>query len=152
MNKNDYIVKGDINMQLLEVLGEESSININSAEWQFAIKQLHIQMPIDVDKLNYTKCFPCRFTLKGNRSSVKISERNGYFIGSTSGILVVCPATDDLPITLFIDKKGIRVVQSESKLLKAELSVKTNEEMFCFKGPKKVVSEMEREVNKVRFV
>ena len=107
-------------------------------------------MPIDVDKLDYTKCFACRFTLKSGRNTVKISERNGYFIGATSGILIVCPATDDLPITMYVDKKTIRVVQSESKLLKAELSVKTNEEMYCFKGPKKLVADIEKQVNKIR--
>ncbi len=139
-------------MQLLEVLATDNTINLQAPEWQFAIKQMHIQMPVDVDKLNYTKCFPCKFTLKGNRNETKIAEKSGYFIGSSSGILVVCPATDDLPLTLFIDKKLIRVVQSESKFMKAELSVKTNEETFCFKGPKKVVADMEKEVNKVRFV
>ncbi|MBR1393007.1 MAG: hypothetical protein IJ561_04145 [Ruminococcus sp.] len=139
-------------MQLLEVLKTESSINIESQEWQFVLKQLHIQLSVDVDKLDYYRCYPCRFTLKANRNAVKISERNGYFLSAKQGILIVCPSTTDLPVTLFIDKKTIRVVQSESKLLKSEVNVKTNDETFVFRAGKKQCSEIEKEVNKVRLV
>lgn len=138
-------------MQLLEALATDSSINIQSQEWQRLLKQVHIQLPVDVEKLEIYKCLPCRFTLKATRNTVKISERPGYFLSAKQGILVLCPSTTDLPVTLFIDKKAIRVVEHETKLLKAEVNVKTNDEVFSFKGPKKQCGELEKEVNRVRL-
>ena len=134
-----------------EVLISEGSINIESQEWQRVIKQLHIQLPVDVDKFDYYKCYACKFALKGNRNTVKISERPGYFVSAKQGILVICPSTTDLPITIFIDKKTIRVVEHETKLLKAEVNVKTNDDTFAFRSGKKQVAEIEKEVNKVRL-
>ena len=139
-------------MDLLEVLKTESSINTDSAEWQRVLRQLHVQMDVDVESFDYFKCYPCKFTLKANRNSVKISERPGYFISARQGILVVCPSTTDLPVTLFVDKKLIRVVTSESKLLKSELNVKTNEDTYAFRSNKKGIADIEKEVNKIRLV
>ncbi len=139
-------------MDLLEVLKTESSINTDSAEWQRVLRQLHVQMEVDVESFDYFKCYPCKFTLKANRNSVKISERPGYFISARQGILVVCPSTTDLPVTLFVDKKLIRVVTSESKLLKSELNVKTNEDTYAFRSNKKGIADIEKEVNKIRLV
>lgn len=137
-------------MQLQEVLATESSVNISSPEWQRALRQLHIQMPIDVDKLDYSKCIPCKFTLLGGRNDVKISERPGYFISSKSGVLIVCISTTDMPLTIFVDKKQIRVVQHESKFMKSAIIVKTNEDTYSFKAPKKVGEEIDKELNKMR--
>ena len=109
-------------------------------------------MDVDVESFDYFKCYPCKFTLKANRNSVKISERPGYFISARQGILVVCPSTTDLPVTLFVDKKLIRVVTSESKLLKSELNVKTNEDTYAFRSNKKGIADIEKEVNKIRLV
>ena len=139
-------------MTLLEVLATDNSINIDSPEWQRVIRQLHIQMEVDVDKFDYYKCYSCRFTLKANRNATKISERPGYFISAKQGILVICPSTTDLPVTLFVDKKLIRVVTSESKFLKAELNVKTNDDSYCFRSSKKGIADIEKEVNKIRLI
>ena len=139
-------------MQLLEVIATDNSINIDSAEWQRVIRQLHIQMEVDVEKFDYYKCYPCRFSLKANTNSTKISERPGYFISAKQGILVICPSTTDLPVTLFVDKKLIRVVTAESKFLKAELNVKTNEDTYCFRSNKKGIQDLEKEVNKIRLI
>ena len=139
-------------MQFLEVLATDNSININSPEWQRVIRQLHIQLEVDIEKFDYYKCYACRFTLKANRNAVKISERAGYFISAKQGILIICPSTTDLPVTMFVDKKLIRVVTSESKLLKAELNVKTNDDTYSFKSSKKGIAEIEKEVNKIRLI
>ncbi|MBR4555462.1 MAG: hypothetical protein IKO27_07700 [Ruminococcus sp.] len=139
-------------MELLEVLKTDSSINLDSPEWQRVLRQLHIQMTIDVDKLDYYKCLPCKFALKSINGSTKISDRPGFFLSAKQGMLIICPSTTDLPITMFIDKKGIRVVQSEIKLLKSEIDVKTNEDMFVFKSNKKGCQDIEKEVNKVRLL
>ena len=139
-------------MQLLEVLKTEPSINTDSAEWQRVLRQMHVQMTVDVDSFDYYKCYPCRFTLKANRNAVKISERPGYFIRAKQGIIVVCPSTTDLPVTLYIDKKLIRVVTSESKLLKSELNVKTNDDTYAFRSSKKGIADIEKEVNKIRLI
>lgn len=138
-------------MQLLEVLIAEGSINIESQEWQRVIKQLHVQLSLDLDKLEFYKCYACKFTLKGNRNTVKIAERSGFFVSAKQGILILCPSTTDLPLTIFVDKKTIRVVEHDIKLLKAEVNVKTNDEVFCFKSGKKQVAEIEKEINKVRL-
>ena len=138
-------------MQLMEVLISNNTINIESAEWQRVIKQIHIQMTLDIDKLDCYKCLECKFCLKANRSTTKISERSGYFISAKQGLLVICPSTTDLPITMFIDKKQIRVVEHETKFLKGEVNVKTNEDTYCFRGGKKQVAELEKEVNRVRL-
>jgi len=137
-------------MQLIDLLASENSIDLKSQEWERAIRHVHIQMKIDVDKLDYSKCIPCRFTLLGGRNDIKISERPGYFISAKQGILVICTSTTDLPLTLFIDKKSIRVVQHESKFLKAEIIVKTNEDTYSFKASKKIGDEIDKEVNKMR--
>lgn len=139
-------------MQLLEVLATDNTISIESTEWQRVIRQVHIQMDIDVDKFDFYKCLSCRFILKTNSKSVKISERPGYFLSAKQGILVICPSTTDLPVTLFVDKKQIRVVTAESKFLKAEVNVTTNDETFVFKSNKKGVADIEKEVNKIRLI
>ena len=139
-------------MQLLEVLRAESSINIDSAEWQRVLKQIHIQMEIDVDKFDYYKCLPCKFTLKANRNAVKISERPGYFINAKQGVSVICPSMTDLPLTMFVDKKSIRVVKAESKLLKAEVILTTNDDTYVFRSNKKGMQDIEKEVNKIRLL
>ncbi|MBR6873099.1 MAG: hypothetical protein IKN17_06305 [Ruminococcus sp.] len=139
-------------MQLLEVLATENSININTPEWQRAVKQLHIQMEVDVDKFDYFKCYPCKFTLKANRNAVKISERPGYFLSARQGILVICPSTTDLPLTMFVDKKAIRVVKAESKLMKSEVIITTNDDTYVFRSNKKGMQDIEKEVNKIRLI
>ena len=139
-------------MLLTEVLATESSINIDSPEWQRVLKQMHIQMEVDVDSFDYFKCYPCKFTLKANRNTVKISERAGYFISARQGVLVICPSTTDLPLTMFVDKKQIRVVKAESKLLKAEVIITTNDDTYVFRSSKKGMHDIEKEVNKIRLI
>ena len=139
-------------MQLLEALANESSINIDSTEWQRVIRQLHIQMDVDVDKFDYYKCLPCRFILKTNSKSVKISERPGYLVSAKQGLLIICPSTTDLPVTIYVDKKLIRVVTAEAKFLKAEVNVTTNDETYVFKSNKKGVADIEKELNKIRLL
>jgi hypothetical protein len=138
-------------MQLIDLLASENSIDLKSQEWERAVRQLHIQMSIDVDKLEFFKCIPCRFTLLGLRNEVKISERPGYFISAKAGILVVCVSTTDLPLTLYVERKVIRGEEhNKLKFMKAEILVKTNDESFVFKAPKKVADEIEKEVNRIR--
>ena len=125
-------------------------VNPEAHEWLFALKQIYVNLGIDKDKLNCLGGQQCRFAQKSIRGSSIISERDGYYIGTTGGLLIICPAINDMPITIMLDRKQIRVVEAESKLLKAAVIVKTNDELFEFKVPKKQLSAAEKLVNKVR--
>ncbi len=125
-------------------------VNTSAREWQFAIKQIYINLSIDTQKLECLGAQGCRFAQKSIRGTVKISERDGYVVATTGGLLIVCPATDDMPVTIMLDRKLIRVVEAESKFLKSAVNVKTNDELYEFKVGKKQLGDMEKLINKVR--
>ena len=53
---------------------------------------------------------------------------------------------------MFVDKKAIRVVKAESKLMKSEVIITTNDDTYVFRSNKKGMQDIEKEVNKIRLI
>lgn len=134
----------------LEQVLRNAGANLDSQEWSFALKQVHLHVSVDETKMDCYGSYPCRFSQSTIRGSVIISERDGYVVGANGGILVICPAVNDMPVTIYLEKKVIRIAEAESKLLKFIVNVKTNDEVFTFRAPKKIGVDIEKLVNKVR--
>lgn len=125
-------------------------INTDLPEWKRAKTQLYINLDIDVEKLEFIGGKAVKFTQRSIRGEVEIGEREGVAFIYSGGLLIVCTAADDMPLTVLIARKLIRVVEAETKLLKACVIVKTNDDVYELKVPKKQVSELEKMINKVR--
>ena len=132
--------------EVLSTLGVKG----DSPEWKRAKTQLHINLGVDTEKADFIGGQAVRFCQKTIRGAVEIGEREGFVFGMPGGVLVVCPAVDDMPLTVNIEKKLIRVVEAESKLLKASVNIKTNDDLYELRVPKKQVAALEKLVNKVR--
>ena len=132
--------------ELIQSLGAKP----DAPEIKRAKTQLYINLDIDTEKLDCIGGQAVKFIQKTIRGEVEIGEREGYVFGISQGLLVVCPAVDDMPLTVLVEKKLIRVVESEAKLLRSCVIVKTNDELFELRVPKKQVETLERLVNKVR--
>ena len=138
-----------ISMTFDEVL-QSLGLNSNAPEWSRAKTQLYVNLGIDSEKVDCMGGQSVKFIQKSIRGTVKIGEREGVVFELPNGLLVVCPAVDDMALTIFIDRKLIRVVESESKLLKSCVNVKTNDDLYEFKVPKKQIATLEKMINKVR--
>ena len=138
-----------IGMTYFEVL-QSLGMNADSPEWSRAKTQLFVNLGIDLEKTDCIGGQSVKFTQKSIRGTVKIGEREGVCFEISSGLLVVCPAADDMPLTILVDRKLIRVVEAESKLLRSCVNVKTNDDLYEFKVPKKQLGTLEKMINKVR--
>lgn len=136
-------------MQLEEIL-RTTNENIDSKDWQFALRNIYVNFVVDAKSLDCIEIYPCVFSKETITKSKQITPISGYIIGTTSGILVFCLRVNDFPVNAFIDKKTIRVVEAESKLFGAYVRIKTNDEVFIFKVDKKILSNVEKMVNKVK--
>ena len=143
------IWKGMVDMTFNEIL-QSIGVNPDAPEWSRAKTQLYVNLGIDTEKVDCLGGQAVRFTQKSIRGTVKIGEREGVVFEISSGLMIVCPAVDDMPLTILVDRKLIRIVEAESKLLKSCVTVKTNDELYEFKVPKKQVATLEKMINKVR--
>ena len=132
-----------------EVL-EQLAVKADSPEWKRAKTQLYVNLGIDTEKTECTGGQAVKFIQKTIRGEVEIGEREGYVFALSNGLLVVCPAVDDMPLTVLIEKKLIRIVESEAKLLRSCVIVKTNDILYELRVPKKQVDTLEKLVNRVR--
>lgn len=138
-----------IYMLLDEVL-QSLGVKGDSPEWKRAKTQLYINLQIDTEKAEFFGGQAVKFCQKTIRGSVEIDEREGYVFTMPSGLLVVCVAVDDMPLTVVIERKKIRVVEAETRMFSAEVHVKTNDDLFELRVPKKQVGTLEKMINKVR--
>lgn len=126
--------------------------NIDTKAWQFALKHMYISFDaIDIKTAEFTSGYSCYFSKGSITGTAIINETEGYIFGSNLGLLIVCPMENDFPIVDFVNSKHIRVVEAESKLFKAYIRVKTNDNMYIFRVDKKKLSEIEKFVNKIRY-
>lgn len=136
-------------MTLIESL-TANSISLDSLEWSMTLKQARVRFPVDIDKINCIKAYSCVFTLENTIDSIKINNKQGFVIIADTGIAVLCPLINDFPITSYIPKKDIRVVESEVKLFKSMIRIRTNTEVYVFKCNKEDIKEIEKNINKIR--
>ena len=132
--------------ELIRKMGQDPE----DKKWQFALKHIYVNFPVDVKDMNCIEGYPCwfaRYTITGR---VDIGETEGFVITSDTGILVICPAEDDFPVNDWVSKKDIRIVEAESTLFKGYVRVKTNSDVYSFRVSKKIVKDVERMANNVR--
>jgi hypothetical protein len=134
----------------LEELLNQMGISTDATEWKFVLKHIAINFPVDVAKLDCISGYSCKFSHVSSQDVLQIDGKSGYVVGATAGLVVICPAVNDFPITAFVSKKEIRVIESESKMFKAFVRVKTNDDVYIFQCDKKQMKDLENLVNKVR--
>ena len=81
---------------------------------------------------------------------IDINEAPAYVIGTYNGIMILGPQTNDFPITQWIPKKEIRIVEAEPKLLTSFVRIKTNDKIHVIKTDKKNFKAIEKMINLVR--
>ena len=126
--------------EVLQSLGVKG----DSPEWKRAKTQLYINLQIDTEKAEFFGGQAVKFCQKTIRGAVEIDEREGYVFTMPSGLLVVCVAVDDMPLTVVIERKKIRVVEAETRMFSAEVHVKTNDDLYEMRVPKKQVGNLEK--------
>ena len=128
-----------------------AGVSTSSQEWQFVLKHIYINFPVDVKNLNCQKCIPCVFSKNTIVGCSVIKDTQGYIISTETGIVILCPKKNDFPVTDWIPKKDIRIVESESKFLKHSVRLKTNDTSYAFKTDKETAKKIETLINSVRF-
>ena len=136
----------------IEELLTSMSVDISSQEWKFALKNMYVNFSVDVKKLECIGGYECTFSRESVSGRKIIGDTDGYIICTNLGILVVCPKKDDFPVTAFISKKDIRVVEADTKFFKSFIKVKTNDDSYIFKIDKKQLKDLEKLVNKTKMM
>lgn len=132
--------------ELIRKMGQDPE----DKKWQFALKHIYVNFPVDVKGLNCIEGYPCYFARYTITGRVDIGETEGFVIATDAGLLIICPAEDDFPVNEWVSKKLIRIVEAETKLFKAYVRVKTNDNVYSFRTDKKTVKDVERMANRVR--
>lgn len=122
-----------------------------SKSWQFAVKNMNINFSkVNVNNLDFIGAYECSISRSTINGKSEFSDKAGYIFGSKIGLLIICSVENDFPIIDFIYSRDIRVVEANSKLFKAFIRIKTNENSYEFKVDKKQLSIIEKFVNSVR--
>jgi hypothetical protein len=133
----------------METILRGLGVDLNSKEWQAAIKQFNSKFSDTKERFKYICGYLCTFS-KEDVSSILVTDTKGAIIGMETGFLVICPAISNLPLTEYLPLKNIRVVEAESHLFKTSIRVKTNEEIWVFTADKKTANEIDKLIDRVR--
>lgn len=137
-------------IRTLEEQMRSMGVDTSATEWQFALKHIKINFPIDVDAQDYIAGYACTIGKTTLMGSTELSDRSGYLLGIQAGFIAICPSTNDFPATIYIPKKEIRIVEAEYKLFKSCVRIKLNDAIYHFKADKKVLKDIEKLINRIR--
>lgn len=130
-------------MNIEELLNNNLGIDTTQEIWVRAFRKFRIDTGEKVEQLECLEGYNCKITLRTNQGKDLVKGIQGCVIDTTKGLVVFGVQFKELPITLLIKGKSIRVLQISNKFLNTVGTVRTDDLVIEFTVPKKFSTQFE---------
>lgn len=138
-------------MDLDEILGRVLEIDTHQELWARALKKLSINVGDVVERLDCFDAYLCKITVKSNIGKDIIKNFEGCIVMADKVLVILGAQKNELPLTMFIGKSSIRVLQVTKKMFNTIGTIITDNEKIEITVQKKYSDNFEKALNKVRM-
>ena len=139
-----------IEMNIENMIKDNLGIDTDQDIWVSAIKKFKVDTGESLDTLNCIGICSCKISTRTSNGDEVVRGVSGCAAATDKGLVVLGAEKGKFPVTLFIKKNNIRVLQFSSKLLSATGTVTTDSSVIEMVVPKKSASKLEVILNKAR--
>lgn len=137
-------------MSIDELLVDRLGIDINQGIWARSLQKFNVDTGEDRDELDCFDAYACKVSVKANQGDNIVKNISGCVVATTKGLAVLGAQEGRFPLTMFIKKQDMRVLQVSDRLLSTIGTITTNSMTVELTVPKKVSTKFEAMLNRTR--